>query len=639
MIAIWALLFFVLYYVSIYFDDFGNVTLTYLDGYVPEGVSGTDWSFSQLIEWEVLIYNNFGGRVIYSVFLCLLLKVSPILYNFFTSLMLTITIYFFYKTISLFVKSKISLLVPFFILALYYCITMPYKHDGIYWDSASVLYVWPLAPLSVLIYLVFRFFNKENNKIITILILTIAPLMSLFTSISQEQFGGTVATIILVAFLFNFKTHRQDRNFYILMASSFTLALAGFLFVFLAPGTQAKMGLAVYEEFFSLSLGEKILTNVPKIASDSNFRNYIIGRIFDVYVIGINIHFLLKEKNIFKFIINVVIIALVIVINLLYSYKTIPFVFCLLLLGAQIYTILSYHLPKKDYLIIALVAGMYASCYCLVLSPVCEVRTIIPYIFMLILFLTLIVFRIMESVYKELKFTESSKRKKVLTGISAFFIAGFVLISSVGIEKMITEHIGYKENYACDQLNFATIRRADKEGKNEVYCFKNNNQYRNIQPYDEDYYTDWLNGWIKTYLNVNKDLEIHWINDYGYRHLDLYPATDDMNTTSRIHGLYDYDTSIDARWTAKEFAFTFKPLTRMHFYYPFNFENDMVVLVNGYHYANIHIDGEGFIDVGFENYTFESENNHFIFLLSRAQEPGQVDKRELGILFLSTENV
>lgn len=46
--------------ISMYFDDYGNASLSY--GKVIENVEGTDYTFSQLLEWAKFIYNNWGRK-------------------------------------------------------------------------------------------------------------------------------------------------------------------------------------------------------------------------------------------------------------------------------------------------------------------------------------------------------------------------------------------------------------------------------------------------------------------------------------------------------------------------------------------------------------------------------------------------
>lgn len=86
--------------VGMYYDDFGNASLSY--GYDSSQIAGTNYSMKDLYMWAKYIYFNWGGRIIYALMLIPLLK-NEIL-------------------------------------------TM-----GMYWASASVLYVWPVLFFILLI--------------------------------------------------------------------------------------------------------------------------------------------------------------------------------------------------------------------------------------------------------------------------------------------------------------------------------------------------------------------------------------------------------------------------------------------------------------------------------------------------------
>ena len=161
---------FLLYYflcdvITMYFDDYGNASLSY--AYNVPNVNGTNYTISQLLEWAKNIYNHFGGRIFYAImFIIPLLKHGISNYMLVQSVVLTGIVFFIYKIINYYSKeNKYKNIVPVIIFTLYNLIDMAYLRHGIYWASASVLYVWPLLPFFSLLYLYIKTCDKvRENK-------------------------------------------------------------------------------------------------------------------------------------------------------------------------------------------------------------------------------------------------------------------------------------------------------------------------------------------------------------------------------------------------------------------------------------------------------------------------------------------
>ena len=90
-ISIFVIIFLLFYFISdvitMYFDDYGNASLSY--GYLVENVPGTNYTITQLLEWAKFIYNNWGGRIFYAiVFIIPLLKHGIKAYMFIQSFVL-----------------------------------------------------------------------------------------------------------------------------------------------------------------------------------------------------------------------------------------------------------------------------------------------------------------------------------------------------------------------------------------------------------------------------------------------------------------------------------------------------------------------------------------------------------------------
>ena len=104
--------------VRLYHDDFGNAALAY--GYVVPNVNGTDFKLKDLIEWQVWIYNNWGGRILYAAIINLLLKNGPPLFMVIQALIVELIFIFIYLNSTLNLEKNIKNIVLFFIPFLLY---------------------------------------------------------------------------------------------------------------------------------------------------------------------------------------------------------------------------------------------------------------------------------------------------------------------------------------------------------------------------------------------------------------------------------------------------------------------------------------------------------------------------------------
>jgi hypothetical protein len=262
-LVIFLLLFFQHDVVSMYFDDYGNASLSY--SYVTPDVSGTNYTLAQLWEWAINVYNNFGGRIFYAIsFIIPLLKHGVSLFMHLQAVIITLIMFVSYKIVSY--KSsnkKFNLLVPIMLFILYSLINMVYLRHGIYWASASVLYIWPILPMVTFMYLYIKVIDHIKNKEKFNYVLNILGLLltSFLTVFSQEQFGVALVLFILsYAALNHFKSFKNYLKIDIPVLVNSTL---WYLVLFLAPGNWVRM--SSNTTFAALNFFEKIKYNYPKI--------------------------------------------------------------------------------------------------------------------------------------------------------------------------------------------------------------------------------------------------------------------------------------------------------------------------------------------------------------------------------------
>ncbi len=488
--------------ITMYFDDYGNASLSY--SYLVKNVAGTNYNFSQLLTWADKIYNNWGGRIFYAIaFIIPLLKNSIKPFMLVQTFVITSIIFYIYKIIKYYSKkSKLIDIVPILILILYTCIDMVYLRHGIYWASASVLYIWPLLPLFATIYFYIIIIekiqkNKKRHSIIDILIIII---LSFLTTFSQEQIGIALLGFFVTYIILH---HAKEAKKYLFIDLPAVLTtIISYLLLFLAPGNWARMDTT---SFSKLSFIDKILTNYPDILKNiflDKMHIYIyvicLGIIFMIYKIFIKYY--MKTKKIYFLIvplmINIIEIILIHYNHILYNQTIFLIISTLWLISFLVVSILYFNMENKiEFISIEIAAA--CSIFCLLLSPTLGGRTGLPFIF----FMFLISIKLLLDIL--------NNNEKVIKIIAMLFI---IILAKRGLYNYINIYDGYRDNYSISKLNDQILRDYDKnEDKNTIILYKvENSWYGSTQSYEEPT----MDFWIKEYYDIPQTVKFKWEDIY-----------------------------------------------------------------------------------------------------------------------------
>ena len=128
-------------FLHLYHDDYGYASLSY--AYTLEGANGHSNNLAQILQFLIGHYNVWGGRILFFFIECILLNLSLPLFRIVQSIIITLIFYFIYKITYNIIKkhkTKIALLS----CACYGLIQFQTFKSGIFWVTASVLYVFPV---------------------------------------------------------------------------------------------------------------------------------------------------------------------------------------------------------------------------------------------------------------------------------------------------------------------------------------------------------------------------------------------------------------------------------------------------------------------------------------------------------------
>lgn len=217
-------------YIGFYHDDYGYAALSY-------GVKGSYQEFS-LYNAVLFVkdhYLHWGGRVLFFFFEILALQLDMQGFMLIQSIVVSIIIFFTYKTIISIVNcdnisNKIFIL--FIFIGMYLLFAKNSYQNALFWASASVLYVWPLCPMMIGIYLFYRWCFYKDMSLFRLIVM---GTMFFIAAFSQEQISLTVLSTPILFFIYtrNFLNYNEIKKPLIIIQIS---SLLGSACLLLAPG-------------------------------------------------------------------------------------------------------------------------------------------------------------------------------------------------------------------------------------------------------------------------------------------------------------------------------------------------------------------------------------------------------------------
>jgi hypothetical protein len=260
-------------------DDYGYASLSYIGYGGPWGMSNT--SFWNVLQFLAAHYCKWGGRVLYFFFEIILLRGGIRVYRLAQCAVILLIFWAMYALVRRVPGDNAGKSArgeaarpagdvrgaeksvrpagdnPWLAALLCLCygiIGLQVMRDSVFWITASVLYLWPLLPL-FLFFVIYTGAGRRSG-----FSLFVCGLLCFMAAWSQEQLSVmAVAAVGLYALIRTVKNRRIAPS----DAAMVLAAAAGFLVLMLAPGQSARM--AMNADFYSLSLMEKLMRNVPII--------------------------------------------------------------------------------------------------------------------------------------------------------------------------------------------------------------------------------------------------------------------------------------------------------------------------------------------------------------------------------------
>ena len=241
-------------YVYMYFDDYGYASLSYVSHTWDQ--LGVSYNFLDIMWFLAYHWFHWDGRQLYFFFEIVTFRLGGVELVQIVQAAVVILIGVFSGKLPAAETGKDSWKCIALSLAFYGLYDIATLNDGVYWYTASVLYVWPLLPLLAGIYLFAYEKEKCNKKIYMIL----CPVLFFMAAYSQEQMAVLTITCLwtmVILKLVKQRTVKLKAVPGVLLGSSIS-SFAGGLLCICAPGNFVRAGGSMYEDFYNKSFFQRI---------------------------------------------------------------------------------------------------------------------------------------------------------------------------------------------------------------------------------------------------------------------------------------------------------------------------------------------------------------------------------------------
>lgn len=480
--------------VYLYHDDYGYATLRYG---AQIGSGGMEYGLRDIFTYLRWHYLNWGGRILYFFYEILFLRLGGLtLIRIVQSIVITVIAYETYLLAR--GKGKDSLLLAFADILLWGTISIKVLREGVYWFTASVLYVWPIAFFLAGILLYKGGLSVKRGKARAVLLF----LLFFMAGFSQEQVAVMVIAYCVLDILFCLWSKRKAE------LACLAGALAGGMTEILAPGNFVRASSDDNAVYFGMSIVEKLLHNVPRIIN-INFgpQNIFYATVGSATVVMTGILLWKKERR-KRLVAGAWLIGLLYPVCFLISRRNgmmgiwLYIVLFIWTIAAAVW-LLWYFARSREYGVLALLIAGICSQAALLISPALNYRSAV--IFELIFHcVALYVFG------KFISMEDGAILKRVL------FWTVLIIFSVCSCLNVMQTGLGYYRNARIHRDNDRIlaeaadrVRDGEEVGSITVYKMYDDN-YAEDMAYNKSYIEPWIKGYYELPAEVEFVYEEAW---------------------------------------------------------------------------------------------------------------------------------
>lgn len=481
------------HYVFMYFDDYGYASLSYINS---ENQIGRFFGLTDVFQFLRLHYLKWGGRILYLFWQIILFRIGGLeMLQLVQAVIIILTGVVSGKLVSKITKADCHACIAFS-LFLYGTVQIKTLRDGVYWYSASVLYVWPLLPLLLAAYLCIEEKESKARK-------TLCILLTFLVAFSQEQIAVmTIAFSMLLVFFRYVKRRKSGVEAYefpkYMIGMCISAAVGGIL-VICAPGNAVRAKAGIYDSFYHEKIVVRTIKNIGLLINNNvGYYNWVFILFLTLFC-GMAAAIYLKSKGIMA---AVFVFAMYFVVeNFLPVSKEIGVIIRGIWILIFLPAIILFYLKRQNFFFLAMLFAGLCSQVMMILSPTVPVRSHI----MMEIVLHMVVMECTIYLYREL---EKSKGKQIILDV------GMAMLILYAVCNLSFTIIGYKNNYGINQKNHASLLKAQEQYENEetvteviLYRLKDDT-YANMMPYQKGY--GFIENWMKRYYGLPDEVVFQW---------------------------------------------------------------------------------------------------------------------------------
>lgn len=488
------------HFVALYFDDWQYLSLSY--HYRIEGVSGFDFTFTQLIEFLKGHYMLWGGRILNFGIYIGLSRISIVLYKCLQVIVLTGIFVLIYKMVFLTRRAGNKVILAVITCSLYGLLQIEALRSGVYWFTASVLYVLPMFPFLLLLYRCMCVQNNKPGEKDSKKAWVFDGILAFLACFSQEQIS--IATVVMILF-FSICERVKNKHFSNRKIVTFLAGMAGFLLLYLAPGNRVRLGADA-----QIPLPEKLLRGAENFVMLFFSHGFALFGILLFAVTAFGALWMIRKRQGIR------------LLHMLYIFCTIVYAFMCIrskgyiaiyaeaygvelvyivifgfpYLGFMLYELIQYFVCRGRTQLIPIIFAAIVTCAPCAYAPYLAERMFIPAMFLFMIIAGNIMLDMLEE-------------KGILLYIGGVFCFCVIVIGYINMGYVMR---GYGKNYAVFQRNEKVMKDYDVHSESELELMKNYDDiFAALMPYQNADYQKNIEDGMKKYYGISPDVTIRWI--------------------------------------------------------------------------------------------------------------------------------
>ena len=500
------LLFYQVRNIFYYFDDYGYLSLSYQNLYHVQG----NINLTDILSFLNRHYLKWGGRVLYFFFLILYGRNIWII-RFALCLHIFMIVYIGEKLIGYEKPQAPCILTAAMTFLLYGLIEVEFMRDGVYWFTASAIYVFPVVWVLLGVIWIYQESFQDRKTVIgkrskTVRILCL-PILFLATC-SQEQISLTMTAMVLIATVEYVIKRKRIEPFHVLAN---IVSWIGSAILLCAPGnyerlngTEVKKSViecAVSALHIVTSDSTKYITIAFMIAvcmvatTTARKTSYRVIRVLCVsWILLSAVIGMIMFAGGYGMLTAIQTIFRIIRLERLNEYGNM--IMAIYLVGSWILLIAWYTVFHRLRIFRWILVGTAVICGTAIFSPDVSRRMFVPFYLLLIM------------VIGEIMITFATDMQGAKQRVFAVILATLTACAGLNYHYIL---YGYYRNAESAEYNMEILQNFDKYADDNHYVLLEKNQndtFANMMPYMSDY--EYIMDYIKEMYRIPDDAIIRW---------------------------------------------------------------------------------------------------------------------------------